>query len=172
MARALGDVVPLRFPPQGLGFPAHTLLSLEAYRMKKFALIAAVTGLSLSWNMPAAAADGVDLKTLEKSVDKALKAYNDGDHKNFWAEFSKTVDALKTKEIFDVLYTNGYKATYGKLVKRGELIKDRSELTGETGLARYKAEFEKDKKVQIDINWVKEGNEIKFQQIQINKLQE
>jgi hypothetical protein len=140
--------------------------------MKKFALVAAVIGLSLNWNVAAAAADEIDLKAFEKSVDKALKAYNAGDHKDFWAEFSKTVDALKTKETFDLLYTNGYKTTYGKLVKRGDLMKDKSVLTGDIGLARYTAEFEKDKKVEIDINWVRDGNDIKFQQIQINKPQD
>jgi hypothetical protein len=61
---------------------------------------------------------------------------------------------------------------YGKLVKRGGLIKDKSVLDGEIGLARYTAEFEKGKKPEIDVNWVKEDKTIKFMQIQINKSPE
>jgi ribosomal protein S20 len=140
--------------------------------MKRSGLIAGILALSLHCMVAMAAEEKIDVKTLEKSVDKALKAYNDDDHKKFWAEFSKMADALKTKEIFDALYTNGYKKTFGKLVKRGDLIQDKSTLEGEIGLARFTAEFEKDKKLEVDVNWVKEGKDIKFQQIQINKPQE
>jgi hypothetical protein len=126
----------------------------------------------LSLASATAADDKIDVKALEKSLDKALKAYNDDDPKKFWAEFCAAADALKTRETFDALYTNGYKKTYGKFVKRGDLLKDKSTLDGEIGLVRYTAEFEKGKKLEIDANWVKEGKEIKFMQIQINKPQE
>src|SRR5260221_6359100 len=128
--------------------------------MKRLALIA---GVAAAWICPTAATaeeEKIDVKALEKSVDNALKAYNDDDYKMFWAEFSKTVDALKTKETYDALYTNGSKKMFGKLVKRGDMIKDKSVLTGEIGLVRYMAEFDKDKKVEISINWVKDGKEI------------
>ncbi len=140
--------------------------------MKKLCLVAGILVLSLSQMSVTADEEKIDVKALEKSVDNALKAYNDDDHKKFWAEFCKAADALKTKETYDALYTNGYKRMYGKLVKRGDMIQDKSALTGEIGLVRFKAEFDKDKKVEIDINWVKEGKDIKFQQIQINKQQE
>jgi hypothetical protein len=120
----------------------------------------------------AAEEEKIDIKALEKNLDRALQAYNNDDNKKFWAEFAKTVDALKTKETYDALYTNGYKPMYGKLVKRGEMIKDKSALEGPVGLVRYWAEFEKNKKVEIDVNWEKEGKEVKFIQIQINKPQE
>ena len=140
--------------------------------MKRFVLIAGFVVLSLCRLTIAADEEKVDIKVLEKNLDRALKAYNDDDHKKFWAEFAKTVDALKTKETYEALYTNGYKPMYGKLLKRGEMIKDKSALEGPVGLVRYLAEFEKNKKVEIDVNWEKEGKEVKFIQIQINKLEE
>jgi hypothetical protein len=140
--------------------------------MKSMSMFAGALLLLLSRVTVAADEDKIDLKALEKNVDNALKAYNEDDYKKFWAEFSKSVDALKTKETYDALYTNGYKKLYGKMVKRGDLIKDKSVVTGEIGLVRYLAEFDKDKKLEIDINWVKEGKDIKFQQIQINKREE
>jgi hypothetical protein len=79
-------------------------------------------------------------------VDRALKAYNGDDHKNFWAEFCTAANPLKTKENFDALYTNGFKPQFGKCVKRGDLLKEKSNLDGGIGLVRYKAEFEKEKK--------------------------
>jgi hypothetical protein len=116
--------------------------------------------------------DPIDTKALEKSVENALKAYNDDDSKKFWEDFATSVNALKTKETYDALYTNGYKKLYGNFVTLGELIKDKSTLEGDIGLARYKAEFDKDKKIEVDVNWVKEDKKIKFMQIQINKQQE
>ena len=140
--------------------------------MKRLVMLAGVVVLSLC---PVSIADEegkVDVKVLEKNLDRALKAYNEDDHKKFWAEFAKSVDALKTKETYDALYTMGYKKIYGKLVKRGQMIKEKSGLDGPLGLVRYLAEFEKDKKVEIGVNWAKEGKDVKFIQIQINKPQE
>jgi hypothetical protein len=142
---------------------------IEMYRL------AWIMGLTvvLVGRAPATAADEkIDVKVLEANLEKALKAYNSDDSKGFWAEFCKAADPLKTKETFDALYTNGYKKLYGKLVKRGDLMKDKSVLDGEIGLARYNAEFEKGKKLEIDVNWVKEDKTIKFMQIQINKTPE
>jgi hypothetical protein len=135
-------------------------------------MIAGVVVLSLCRLTIAADEEKIDIKVLEKNLDRALKAYNDDDHMKFWAEFAKAADALKTKETYDALYTNGYKPIYGKLVKRGEMIKDKSALEGPIGLVRYFAEFEKDKKVEIDVNWAKEGKDVKFIQILMNKPQE
>jgi hypothetical protein len=135
-------------------------------------MIAGVVIGCLCGSIIAAEEEKIDVKVLEKNLDRALQAYNNDDHKKFWAEFAKTVDALKTKETYEALYTNGYKPMYGKLLKRGEMIKDKSALEGPVGLVRYLAEFEKNKKVEIDVNWEKEGKEVKFIQIQINKLEE
>jgi hypothetical protein len=140
--------------------------------MKRLALLAGLAAFLLSGALATAGEEKIDVKALEKSLEKALKAYNDDDHKKFWAEFSSTVNALKTKETYDALYTNGYKKEYGKFVKRGDLVKEKSTLEGEIGLVRYKAEFDKNKKLEIDINWSKEDKKIKFMQIQIIKPQD
>jgi hypothetical protein len=140
--------------------------------MKRFVMLAGVVVLSLCRPTLAAEEEKVNIKVLETNLDRALKAYNDDDHKKFWAEFAKAADALKTKETYDALYTNGYKPMYGKLVKRGEMIKDKSGLDGPLGLVRFLAEFEKDKRVEIDVNWAKEGKDVKFIQILMNKPQE
>jgi hypothetical protein len=145
---------------------------MEAFQMKRFGFVMGLVVVLLSRASAAAADDKIDVKALEKNLEKALKAYNDDDHKKFWAEFCTAANALKTKETFDALYTNGYKKQFGKFVKRGDLLKDKSTLEGEIGLVRYTAEFEKNKKLEMDINWVKEGKEIKFMQILINKPQE
>jgi hypothetical protein len=145
---------------------------MEVFQMKRLALVTGLIVVLLSRASVTAGAEKIDVKELEKAVERALKAYDDDDHKKFWAEFCTAANALKTKETFDALYTNGFKKQYGKCVKRGELLKDKSTLDGELGLVRYKAEFEKDKKAEIDINWVKEDNKIKFMQILIGKLQE
>jgi hypothetical protein len=153
--------------------PAKGCHFLErAFQMKRLAWVTGLSVLLLTRVLATAGEEKIDVKALEKSLEKALKAYNDDDHKKFWAEFATSVNALKTKETFDALYTNGYKKEHGKFVKRGDLVKEKSTLEGEIGLVRYKAEFEKDKKVEIDVNWVKEDKKIKFIQIQINKPQE
>jgi hypothetical protein len=139
--------------------------------MKTLAWVVGLAALLASRAL-ATAEEKIDVKALEDGLDRALKAYNEGDSKKFWAEFCKAADPLKTKETFDALYTNGYKSVYGKLLKRGDLMKDKSVLEGDIGLARYTAEFEKGKKVEIDVNWVKEDKKIKFMQIQINKTPE
>jgi len=140
--------------------------------MKQLTWIAGIVALSLCRFSVAADGEKIDVKVLEKSLDNALKAYNDDDHKSFWAEFSKQADPFKTKETYDSLYTNGYKKTFGKLIKRGDLIKDKSVLEGKQGLVSYGAEFEKDKKVEIDAHWVLEGKGIKFIQIQMGRPKE
>jgi hypothetical protein len=145
---------------------------MEAFSMKRLALVAGLMVVLLSRGSVTAGEDKIDVKDLEKTLERALKAYNDDDHKKFWAEFCSAANALKTKETFDALYTNGYKKEFGKFVKRGDLLKDKSTLDGDLGLVRYKAEFANNKKLEIDVNWVKEDKKIKFMQILVNKLEE
>ncbi len=135
--------------------------------MKRFALASGLVVVFLSGVCLAAAEDKIDVKALEETLERALKAYNADDHQKFWVEFCTAANALKTKETFDALYTNGYKKAYGKFVKLGDMLKDKSVLEGEIGLVRYNAEFEKNKKVEIDVNWVREDNKIRFMQILI-----
>jgi hypothetical protein len=140
--------------------------------MRKLLIAASLFVLLLARVSVRADESEIDAKALAEALDRALKAYNEDDHKQFWAEFGSAADALKTKETFGALYVNGYKKQFGKLVKRGDLIKDKSVLRGDLGLARYKAEFAQDKKVEIDVNWVIENKKIRFVQILFAKLEE
>ncbi len=137
--------------------------------MKRLGMVAAVLILLFLSAARTAADEKIDLKAFEKTVDRALKAYNDDDSKKFWAEFAKIVDAIKTKETFDALYVNGYKPIFGKFVKLGDLIKEKTVLDGEIGAVFWKAEFEKNKTAYIAVNWMKEGNDVKLVQLQIQK---
>jgi hypothetical protein len=143
----------------------------EALPMILFGL---VTGLmaALMGSLPVMVVeDKIDVKELEKCLDRALKAYNGADHEKFWAEYCSAAKDLKTKQNFDDFRASIY-MNYGKFVKRGELVKDKSNLEGELGLVLYKAEFEKDKKVVISVTWVKEGKAIKLAQPKVGQPQE
>lgn len=113
-----------------------------------------------------------DLKKLEATMDRALKAFNEGDHKKFWAEFAKAADPLKTPEVFKALYLDGYQKTFGKYNEKStrKFLEKRSALTGETILAMWQGEFEKNKKALIAANFQKEGNDYKLIQIQVHEF--
>jgi hypothetical protein len=144
---------------------------MEAFQMKRWGLITALLVVFQSGAPPIAGAEKIDVTALEKSVERALKAYNDGDHKKFWAEFATAANDQNTKANFDEFQTN-FSKQFGKFVKRGDLLKDKSSLEGEIRLGVYKAEFEKSKKLMIAVTWVKEGKEIKLVGIQIGPLEE
>jgi hypothetical protein len=144
---------------------------MEVSKMKRSGLVTGLIVVLLCWVPVTASANKVDAKELEKSLDRALKAYNDADHVKFWAEYTSMANDLKTKKNFDDFRGSLYKQ-YGEFVKRGDLVKDKSNLEGEMGPAQWKAEFEKDKKVIIAVSWIKEGNAIKFAQIEIGPPQE
>lgn len=110
-------------------------------------------------------APAADLKTLETKVDAALAAYNAGDAKKFYADFAKSMAAIATPQVFDVLYTQGAKPQFGNYVSR-ELIKGESVTDGETLLLVYAAKCEKSDKVKLSINVQKEDGEYRFVQVQ------
>jgi len=134
--------------------------------MKRFGSVLALMVVLLSWVSAAARENKVDVKELEKCLERVLKAYNDNDHEKFWAEYCSAANDIKTKKNFEDFRAGIYK-NHGKFVKRGDLVKDKSMLEGENGQALYKAEFEKEKKLVISIVWVKEGKEIKLAQLEI-----
>ena len=139
--------------------------------MKRFGVVSVLFVALLSWVPVTASENRIDVKELEKSLERALKALNDSDHEKFWAEYCSAANDLKTKQNFDDFRATIYNQ-YGKFVKRGDLVKDKSILEGEMGLALYKAEFEKDKKLMISVTWIKEGKAIKLAQIEVGPLQE
>src|SRR5215475_13357919 len=74
------------------------VFSREEKVMKRLGLVALVVILPFVITSLVAADEKIDVKAFEKTVDRALKAYNDNDYKKFWDEFAKAADALKTKE--------------------------------------------------------------------------
>jgi hypothetical protein len=106
-----------------------------------------------------------DIKALEAKVDAALAAYNAGDAKKFYADFSKSMEAITTPQVFDMLYTQGAKKQFGNYVSR-QLIKGESVTDGDTLLLVYSVKCEKSDKVKLSINVQKEGPDYRFVQMQ------
>jgi hypothetical protein len=106
-----------------------------------------------------------DQKSLDTVVDKALAGYNAGDSKAFFADYAKMVAAVATEATFNAMYKGMYFQTYGKYISR-QPIKAETVLEGDTPLLVYQAEFEKNKKVKISVNFIKEDGAFKVMQIQ------
>ena len=79
----------------------------------------------------------LELKTLETMLDNALKAYNDGNWKAFYADFAKKVEKLISEQVFKMLYGDETRAKLGKFVKRLSFLKEQSVLTGEVLVAQW-----------------------------------
>jgi hypothetical protein len=106
-----------------------------------------------------------DYKSLDTMVDKALAGYNASDSKVFFADYAKLVAAVATETTFNAMYKGAYLQTYGKYLSR-QPIKAETVLEGNTPLLVYQAEFEKNKKVKISVNFFKEAGAFKVMQIQ------
>lgn len=113
----------------------------------------------------------VDLKAIDAIVDKALAAFNSGDFKAFYADYSKSMSAVATEQAFKTLYVDMYMNTYGKYQSR-TLLKDQSVLIPENPmpLAVFEGVFEKNPKVKISVNFAKEEGGLKVIQIQFNPM--
>ena len=107
------------------------------------------------------------MKGLEEKVDKMLKAYNDNDWKAFFTDYAKSMAALATEPTYKMLY--GDKG-FGKFVSK-KLIDKETVSANDTPLLVYEAEFEKEKKVKISVNFTKEDGQLKVMQVQFNKMQ-
>jgi hypothetical protein len=106
-----------------------------------------------------------DMKALEAKVDAALAAYNAGDAKKFYADFAKSLEAISTPQVFDMLYAQGSKKQFGNYLSR-EMIKGESVTAGDTLLLVYAVKCEKSDKVKLSINVQKEGADYRFVQVQ------
>lgn len=114
--------------------------------------------------------DKADRAELDKKLDNAMKGYNDGDHKKFFADFAKSVEAITTKQAFDGLYEGVYKKLYGKY-KSAKFIPEGSVLEGDFLVLYYAGEFDK-KKAKISVNFAKEDKTYKFMQIRIDEMKD
>ena len=111
----------------------------------------------------------VDPKPLDAMLDKALAGYNAGNHTAFFADFAKMMASITTEQTFNTMYRGMYFTTYGKYVSRTP-IKAETVLLGDSPLLVYAAEFEKNKKVKISVNFIKEEGAFKIMQIQLAPL--
>jgi hypothetical protein len=108
-------------------------------------------------------AGAADSKPLDAMVDKAMAGYNAGDAKVFYADYAKMMAAVATEAVFNAMYKS---QPYGKYVSRTP-IKAETVLVGDSPLLVYQAEFEKNKKVKLSVNFTKEDGALKIMQIQI-----
>jgi hypothetical protein len=111
----------------------------------------------------------VDPKPLEAIIDKALAGYNAGNHAVFYADYAKMMSSIATEPVFKMMYKDQYFTSYGKYVSRTP-IKAETVLLGDSPLLVYAAEFEKNKKVKISVNFTKEGGAFKIMQIQFGPM--
>ena len=109
-------------------------------------------------------------KPLDAIVEKAMKAYNDGDSKAFFADYAKLLSAVATPATFDALYKNGALKEFGKFVSK-KLVAGQSVIEGETPLLVYEAKFEKNPRVKLAVNFMQEEGKPKVMQVTIEKFQ-
>ena len=107
----------------------------------------------------------VVLAPLEAKVEKALEAYNRGDHTAFYGDFAKMMASIATEQAFNTMHRGTYFTTYGKYQSR-KLIKAETVAMGDTPLLVYAAEFEKNKRVKISVNFTTEEGVLRVMQIQ------
>lgn len=117
---------------------------------------------------PAAPKPTIELKSLESMVDNALKAYNEGNFKAFYADFAKKTEKITTEQVFKMLYGDETKAKLGKFVKRLNFLKDQSVLSGEMLVGQWEAEFEKKKNAKLLCSLLLEEGKHRFLQISLD----
>lgn len=146
----------------------------QRFRPWALALLAAASLFTASAKAEDSAS--VDKELVEKlapMVEKAMIAYNEGDAKAFWADFTKSMPEVTSEVVFDGLYKNNFFPKFGKYTPESkELIPaDSSALKeSEVLLLIYTAKFEKgdaDGKAKIAVNLIKEGEEYRLMQLQI-----
>lgn len=112
---------------------------------------------------------------LSPMVENAMLAYNALDMKAFYADFSKTMEGLKTEQAFEMLYKTMFMEKYGKYTPGSkELLTAESSARPDLSdvyLLLYTAKFEKGTGkgglARIAVNFIKEEDAVKIQQIQI-----
>jgi hypothetical protein len=107
-------------------------------------------------------------KQLDAMTGKAVDAYNKQDSKKFYADYAKQMSAIATPQTFQALYgANGYMKTVGT-VKTRKFAPKKSAVNGAVAILVYDATFSKGAGV-VNVNFIKEGNAFKIQQVQFAK---
>ena len=109
-----------------------------------------------------------EMAALDKQIDKLMLAFNDKDTKVFYSDWSKSMAALCTPAMFKMMFVDMHMKKYGKYVSR-EIIEAETVVIANqpNALLVYKAEFEKNKKVKLAINLIKEDGKWKIQQVSL-----
>lgn len=136
--------------------------------MKPTGLIALLAAALTFSSSPLRAADAP--KELESIVENAMKGYNAGDAKVFFADYAKLLAAVAVPATFDALYKNMALKDFGKYESK-KLIAAQSVVEGETPLLVFEAKFEKNPKVKLSVNFMKEEGKPKVMQVTIEKFQ-
>ena len=132
-------------------------------------LLAVIMVLLVGVGANVRAADA-DKAKLEATVDKVLKAYNEGDAKTFNGEYAKMMSAVATEQTFKTMYQDQYMKNLGKYESKKPLEKE-TVATGDFPLLVYEAKFEKAPKVKVSVNFTKDGDEFKLMQVRFDKLE-
>ena len=101
-------------------------------------------------------------------VDSALDAYNKGNFKAFYRDFSSE-RLERTEEIFKKIWMGDYKGQYGNLISK-ELLEGRCKFNAAYPLLKYKAKFAKHDDVTIKVIFSKENGEYKIFYIRFDVL--
>lgn len=126
--------------------------------------------LALAFSISAPALRAADApKALDAIVENAMKGYNAGDAKVFFADYAKLLSAVATPAMFDALYKNAAMKEYGKYESKSLLAKE-SVVDGETPLLVFAAKFEKNPKVKLSVNFMQEDGKPKVMQVTIEKM--
>jgi hypothetical protein len=138
----------------------------EEEMCKKMIAVAMLMLTTVALNVHAADADK---KKLEETVDRLLKAYNEGDAKTFNAEYAKPMAAVATDATFKLLYQDTAMKNLGKYVSKTPLDKE-TVVAGDIALLVFEAKFEKADKVKVSVNFMKDGEDLKVQQVRMDKM--
>jgi hypothetical protein len=137
--------------------------------MKVFTVIVLMIALLFSGSLQAGMMpDPETMKALDAKVDNLMTAYNSGDDKAFYADWAASMAALCTPQVFKMMFVDGHMANYGAYKSR-KIIEAETVVVPDVpnGLLVYAAEFEKNAKIKLSINLIKEGDDWKFQQVTI-----
>lgn len=132
----------------------------------------AVLGLCLSISLSSFAADSAELEKVDAMIDKALTAYNNKDWKTFYADWAETMSSIATEQSFNALYTGMYHNNFGQYKSRVPIPAE-TVLSGDSpvGLIVYTGVFEKNEKVKISVNVIREKDSWKIMQIQFAAME-
>jgi hypothetical protein len=136
----------------------------------------AVTALALASCKPAPVAESnsqaapdpvveAQAAPLTQIVEKALKAYNDGDASAFFADFATTATPPPTAKTFATLYAGYYQSAFGKITAL-HLNPRETSADPDFAMIVYDAKFGK-KTGKVSANFIRENGAPKLVQIRI-----